>query len=85
VNFLEGFEMEITERTTAIANDIRAAIQDVTKTISEGEGVAMFLLWTFYMEHVEREENVEIEELARYQLEEFMKFAKDNIHIRNLN
>ncbi len=62
------------------ANELRSVIQEETDTISDGEGVAMVLLWSFLADHA-RAQNLDIEALAREQLEAFIEYARGAINI----
>jgi hypothetical protein len=66
--------MNISKEIVALANELRVSIQDRTQTVSDGEGVAMVLLWTFLMDHA-RAHDINVEELARDQLEAFITHA----------
>lgn len=70
--------MNITENNIAIANRLRTDLQTIIGTVSDGEGVAMTLLWSFFIDHV-KYEGGDIEELARCQMEAFIEFARENI------
>jgi hypothetical protein len=70
--------MIISTENADLANTLRLQIQDSTECVSDGQGVAMILLWGFFMDHA-RIEGVDIEGLARNQLESFIDFARDNI------
>lgn len=70
--------MRLSEQNLALANELRTLVQEKTETISDGEGVAMFLLWGFLMDHVNVQGN-DINDLARAQLESFINYAKDNM------
>jgi hypothetical protein len=63
-----------------LANALRKIIQENTNTVSDGEGVAMVLLWTFLMDHAKCE-RLQLETLAREQLEAFIKYAETNIEM----
>ncbi|MES1987598.1 MAG: hypothetical protein V4440_06125 [Pseudomonadota bacterium] len=68
--------MHITPEIVSISNEIRALIQKKTETISDGEGVAMLLLWGFFCDHA-RTMDMNLLDLARDQLEAFIEFQKD--------
>ncbi len=68
--------MNIDQSIVQLANDLRAEVQAQTETVSDGEGVAMVLLWTFLMDHA-RVHNLDVNELARGQLEAFIEHAAD--------
>jgi hypothetical protein len=70
--------MKLSEEHLALANELRAVVQQKTETISDGEGVAMFLLWTFLMDHANIQD-LDINTLAREQLEAFIRYAGDNL------
>jgi hypothetical protein len=72
--------MILSGANVTIANELRAQIQNRTETVSDGEGVAMVLLWGFLADHA-RCHSVDIEKLARDQLESFIEYAKINISI----
>ena len=70
--------MKLSEEHLALANELRAVVQQKTETISDGEGVAMFLLWTFLTDHANIQE-LNINTLAREQLEAFIRYAGNNL------
>lgn len=72
--------MVVSDKHAAIANELRKIIQRRTKTVSDGEGVAMFLLWGFLMDHA-LVEGMDIETLAREQMEAFIEYARNNVHL----
>jgi hypothetical protein len=72
--------MRITDKNTAIANDRCKQIQDRTETISDGEGVAMVLLWRFLTDHATCY-GLDVATLAREQLEAFIPYAEINLKI----
>lgn len=69
--------MRLSEKNLELANELRSLVQDRTETVSDGEGVAMFLLWGFLADHA-RIQNVDINSLARGQLEAFITYAAAN-------
>ncbi len=70
--------MRLSESNFELANELRKVIQEKTETISDGEGVALFLLWGFLMDHA-RIQGIDINELARGQMESFIAYAKNNL------
>jgi hypothetical protein len=72
--------MNISDENFDIANELRGLIQSRTETVSDGEGVAMVLLWTFLLDHA-RYHEMDVANLAREQLEAFIKYAADNIQL----
>ena len=70
--------MKLSEEHWRLANELRAIVQEKTETISDGEGVAMFLLWTFLTDHANIQE-LDINTLAREQLEAFIRYAGNNL------
>lgn len=68
--------MNITQDIVELANELRVKIQAETETISDGEGVAMVLFWTFLMDHA-RYHDMDVNALARDQLEAFIANAGD--------
>ncbi len=70
--------MKLSEANLALASELRAIVQQKTETISDGEGVAMFLLWTFLTDHA-KIQDLDINTLAREQLEAFIRYAGDNL------
>jgi hypothetical protein len=70
--------MRISDTNAAIANDLRKQIHACTDIVSDGEGVAMIMLWSFLMDHATMH-NMDVAELARDQLEAFITYAKKNI------
>jgi hypothetical protein len=64
--------MKLSEKHLALANELRAVVQQKTETISDGEGVAMFLLWSFLSDHANIQK-LNINTLARDQLEAFIR------------
>lgn len=72
--------MRMSPKNAAIANDLRQQIQSKTETVSDGEGVAMILLWSFLMDHA-RCHNIDVSTLARDQLESFIPYAEKNLKV----
>lgn len=72
--------MRVSSTNSALANELRKVIQARTDTVSDGEGVAMFLLWSFFMDH-SMIESIDIELLALQQMEAFIEYAKDNLEL----
>jgi hypothetical protein len=72
--------MRISDENTAIANELRKKIHDRTDTVSDGQGVAMVLLWTFLLDHAKYQQ-LDVEELARTQLEAFIEYARTNVKL----
>ena len=70
--------MKLSEGALALATELRAIVQQKTETISDGEGVAMFLLWSFLTDHA-KIQDLDINALAREQLEAFIRYAGDNL------
>lgn len=70
--------MRLSEENFNLANELRAIVQDKTETISDGQGVALFLLWGFLEDHA-RIQGLDVSELARGQMESFIKYAKENL------
>lgn len=70
--------MKLSQEHFELANELRAVVQQKTETISDGEGVAMFLLWSFLGDHA-RIQSLDIDKLAREQLEAFICYARDNL------
>lgn len=70
--------MRLSESNLELANELRKVVQERTETISDGEGVALFLLWGFLDDHA-RIQGLDISSLARGQLESFLEFAKNNL------
>jgi hypothetical protein len=70
--------MKLSEENWALANELREVVQQRTETISDGEGVAMFLLWSFLADHA-KIQNLDVNKLSRDQLESFIRFARDNM------
>jgi hypothetical protein len=70
--------MRLSEQNWALANELRTMIQQKTETISDGEGVALFLLWTFLMDHANIQK-LDLDTLARQQMEAFIRYAADNL------
>lgn len=70
--------MRLSESNLELANELRKVVQERTETISDGEGVALFLLWGFLDDHA-RIQGLDINSLARGQLESFLEFAKNNL------
>jgi hypothetical protein len=66
--------MKLSEKHLALANELRAVVQQKTETISDGEGVAMFLLWSFLTDHAKIQE-LNVNSLAREQLEAFIRYT----------
>ena len=72
--------MKVSTTHAAIANDLRKVIQATTETISDGEGVAMILLWGFLLDHAECH-GIDVSQLARDQIEAFIPYAEANLNI----
>lgn len=72
--------MNISDKHAAIANELRKQIQRKTETVSDGEGVAMILLWGFLMDHAKCHA-IDVNQLAREQLEAFIDYAKTNLKL----
>lgn len=72
--------MKVSTKHAAIANDLRKLIQQQTETVSDGEGVAMILLWGFLLDHAECH-GIDVSQLAREQLEAFIPYAEANLNI----
>lgn len=70
--------MRLSEANLELADELRKLVQEKTETISDGEGVALFLLWGFLSDHA-RIQGLDIGELARGQMESFIAFAKANL------
>jgi hypothetical protein len=70
--------MIVNDDNVDLANELRDQIHSRTATMSDGEGVAMVLLWGFLTDHAGCE-GIDIEELARSQLEAFIEYARENI------
>lgn len=64
--------MRFNAKNTALANQVRAFIMKRTEVISDGEAIAMCVLWSFLVDHAEAQ-GLKVEELAREQLEAFIK------------
>ncbi len=72
--------MRISDENNNIANELRKLIHDRTDTVSDGQGIAMMLLWSFFMDHA-KYHDLDINELAREQMEAFIIYARDNIRL----
>ncbi|HEY0845049.1 MAG TPA: hypothetical protein VGE12_06755 [Noviherbaspirillum sp.] len=70
--------MRLSESNLELANELRKLVQEKTETISDGEGVALFLLWGFLADHA-RIQGLDIDQLARGQMEAFIAFAKERM------
>jgi hypothetical protein len=70
--------MRLSEENFKLANELREIVQDKTETISDGQGVALFLLWGFLEDHA-RIQGLDVNELARGQMESFIEFANENL------
>jgi hypothetical protein len=70
--------MKLSQENLDIANELRKTVQARTETISDGEGVAMFLLWGFLKDHA-KIQSIEINALARAQLESFISNTSNNL------
>lgn len=70
--------MRLSEENFKLANELREIVQDKTETISDGQGVALFLLWGFLEDHA-RIQGLDVSELARGQMESFIEFANENL------
>ena len=74
--------MTLSEEHLALANELRAIVQQKTATISDGQGVAMFLLWSFLTDHANIQK-LNVNTLAREQLEAFIRFSGNNLQADN--
>jgi len=72
--------MKLSAKHSKIANRLRQQIQRETETIDDGEGVAMIVLWSFLLDHA-RVMNLDVETLAREQLDSFIGYARVNIEM----
>lgn len=72
--------MRLSQENLDIANELRKVVQEKTATISDGEGVAMFLLWGFLKDHA-RIQGIDLNTLARAQLESFISDAGTNLYM----
>ena len=63
--------MIISERNIALANELVQLVQEHTETVSDGEGVAISMLWLFFTQHAHFE-GLDVMELARHQFEDFL-------------
>lgn len=70
--------MRLSEENFKLANELRKIVQEKTETISDGQGVALFLLWSFLEDHA-RIQGLDVNELARGQMESFIEFANENL------
>lgn len=72
--------MIISPRNTALSNEFRKIVMERTECISDGEGVAMALLWGFLLDHA-RAHDLDVANLARDQLEDFIARMADSFSI----
>lgn len=72
--------MRISPENIDLANELRRQIQAKTNLIDDGEGVAIVLLWTFFLDHA-RVNGLNASDLARDNLEAFIEYAEDNIKL----
>lgn len=72
--------MKLSASHSEIANRIRQQIQSESETIDDGEGIAFIVLWSFLCDHA-RVNNLNVENLAREQLESFIDYARQNIEM----
>ncbi len=70
--------MIINAKNIAIANSLRDKIRKKTDVVSDGEGAAMVLLWGFLLEHAQCN-GVDVEQLAREQLDAFVRYAREHL------
>lgn len=70
--------MKLSQEHWTLAQELRALVQQKTETISDGEGVAMFLLWSFLADHA-KIQNLDVNALAREQLDAFIGYAADSM------
>lgn len=63
-----------------LAMRLRKQIQQETKTISDGEGVAAVLLWSFIHDHAKAQKR-ELEPLFHTQVNLFLDFARDHLEM----
>jgi hypothetical protein len=69
--------MRLSKQNTELANVLRQYIQQHTETVSDGEGVAIVLLWSFFMDHA-RVQGLDVTTLAREQIDQFIKHVGDD-------
>ena len=72
--------MNITDENVEIANELRILLCQRTGTVSDAEGVAMVLLWSFLTDH-SMHEGDDLATLARYQLEAFIAHVAPHMSI----
>lgn len=72
--------MNISDKNVALANELRAIVHKRTQLVSDGEGIAMILLWSFLADHA-RIHTCDIADLARDQLEAFIAYADTHLKI----
>lgn len=70
--------MLINEKNVEIANRLRVELQSITETVSDGEGVVMVLLWSFFLDHAKCDD-IDIEELAQHQVQAFIDYARNHV------
>lgn len=68
-----------------LANHLRYRMQQKTNLVADAEGAAFLLLWGFLLDHA-KAVDMDVEQLAREQLEAFIEFArKAGIQITKLH
>jgi hypothetical protein len=75
--------MRMNAKNVELANELRAIIQARSKTIDDGEGVAIVLLWSFLQDHALCH-GIDVEPLAREQLEAFIQYARENMRLEKV-
>ncbi len=70
--------MKITPKVWQVVREVRKVTQAHDLTVSEAEGVYMLLLWSALSMHGTYE-SLDVDNLARDQLEAFMEYARGNL------
>jgi hypothetical protein len=63
--------MILNDSVLALANELRLTVQERTETVSEGEGVAMLMLYAFLADHA-RQFGLDLRELTLGQVGAFL-------------
>lgn len=67
--------MNVGPESMKLANHLRYRLQQKTNLVADAEGTAFLLLWSFLLDHAAAQ-GMDVEQLAREQLEAFIEFAR---------
>lgn len=74
--------MILNEELFDAGRDLHKRLCKENYNISEGQGITMIALWGFLSAHALLHD-IDVEELARSQLEHFIEFARDHFEYNN--